>query len=190
MLIDKSGSKGLLRSPDTLNFAHFFSLAVWCKNGNRFLEPLDDILLEYKTYCVEICDLQEFHLHDSPETVPLMMIPNGLFCLFIYLLNNSKFNWKDNLIWKLQSIILFLGMACVEQRVVHILFEAVNFILPEYTSGICKETTIQGPSYQVSARGKQPDKNPRLFKNNFFLPSSQPKWIVSMNLMSRHCTIS
>lgn len=46
--------------------------------------------------------------------------------------------------------------------------QAVNLFLPEYPSGICKETGIQGPSHQVSARRKQHNKNPQLFKNNFF----------------------
>lgn len=49
VLIGKNDSKGPLCVPETLNFAHFL-LGSASKNG--FFEPLDDILLDYKTYCI------------------------------------------------------------------------------------------------------------------------------------------
>lgn len=50
VLIGKSDSKALLCSPDTFNFTHFFP---WqCNVKMDFFEPLDDILLDYKTYCI------------------------------------------------------------------------------------------------------------------------------------------
>lgn len=106
------------------------------------------------------------------------MIPNGLFLLFIYLLNISKLNWKDNLIRRLQ-LFYFLEWLVWKKELSTFWIKAVNFFLPEYTLGICKETTIQGPSYQVSARGKQHNKIHNYLKTNFF--SFIPTQVNSVN---------